>query len=87
MTIKTPILLLSLMLLTACADLTLNSPIAGPAPIKNDKSSGVDSAGAKPGAGAACCETSAATGDDGSAGIVATGVTWTTGGAVLRGVT
>ena len=52
MTIKTPILLLSLMLLTACADLTLNSPIAGPAPIKNDKASGVDSAGAKPGAGA-----------------------------------
>ena len=46
MTIKTPILLLSLMLLTACADLTLNSPIAGSAPIKNDN------AGAKPGAGA-----------------------------------
>ena len=46
MTIKTPILLLSLMLLTACADLTLNSPIASSAPIKNDN------AGAKPGAGA-----------------------------------
>ncbi len=46
MTIKTPILLLSLMLLTACADLTLNSPIVGSAPIKNDN------AGAKPGAGA-----------------------------------
>ena len=46
MTIKTPLLLLSLMLLTACADLTLNSPIAGSAPIKNDN------AGAKPGAGA-----------------------------------
>ena len=36
MSIKTTILLLSLMLLTACADLTLNSPIAGSAPIKND---------------------------------------------------
>ena len=46
MTIKTPLLLLSLMLLTACADLTLNSPIASSAPIKNDN------AGAKPGAGA-----------------------------------
>jgi len=52
MTIKTPILLLSLMLLTACADFSLNSPIAGSAPIKNDKASGVDNAGAKPGAGA-----------------------------------
>ena len=46
MTIKIAILLLSLMLLTACVDLTLNSPIAGSAPIKNDN------AGAKPGAGA-----------------------------------
>jgi rare lipoprotein A len=52
MTIKTPILLLSLMLLTACADLTLNSPIAGSAPIKNDKASSVDNASGKPGAGA-----------------------------------
>ena len=46
MTIKPPILLLSLMLLSACADLTLNSPIAGSAPIKNENASG------KPGAGA-----------------------------------
>jgi rare lipoprotein A len=52
MTIKTPILLLSLMLLTACADLTLNSPIAGSAPIKNDKAGSVDNASGKPGAGA-----------------------------------
>jgi rare lipoprotein A len=52
MTIKTPLLLLSLMLLTACADLTLNSPIAGSAPIKNDKASRVDNASGKPGAGA-----------------------------------
>jgi rare lipoprotein A len=52
MTIKTPLLLLSLMLLSACADFSLNSPIAGPAPIKNDKSGGVDNASGKPGAGA-----------------------------------
>jgi len=52
MTIRTPVLLLSLMLLTACADLTLNSPIAGSAPIKNDKASRVDNASGKPGAGA-----------------------------------
>ena len=52
MTIKIAILLLSLMLLTACSDLTLNSPIAGSAPIKNDKPRSVDNANGKPGAGA-----------------------------------
>jgi rare lipoprotein A len=52
MTIKTPLLLLSLMLLSACADFSLNSPIAGSAPIKNEKASSVDNAGGKPGAGA-----------------------------------
>lgn len=52
MTIKTPIVLFSLLMLSACADFSLNSPIAGPAPIKNDKAAGVDNASGKPGAGA-----------------------------------
>lgn len=49
---KTPILLLSLMLLTACADFSLNSPVGSSAPIKNDKPGSVETATAKPGAGA-----------------------------------
>jgi rare lipoprotein A len=52
MTIKTSLLLLSAMLLTACADFSLNSPVSGSAPIKNDKAGGVDNATGKPGAGA-----------------------------------
>ena len=49
---KTSLLLLSVMLLTACADFSLNSPITGSAPIKNDKAGAADNAGSKPGAGA-----------------------------------
>ncbi len=52
MTLKTPLLLLSLMLLSACADFSLNSPISRPAPIKNEKAGAADNAASKPGAGA-----------------------------------
>lgn len=52
MNIKTTLLLLSAMLLTACADLTLNSPVGGSAPIKNDKAAEPNHGTGKPGAGA-----------------------------------
>lgn len=48
---KLPILLLSALLLTACADFSLNSPMAGSAPVKADQTNREDNAGGKPGAG------------------------------------